>query len=258
MSAFKRLLWFLLLPPQILAYARDTQDLKIHHPRWMTALAASPLVPVRVAMSASYWRLLLHALSFIPTHLPTRRTSSEPRYYGATLPHQFSWVEVRLVLPSPQHGVWWCKATRTDNTLAQSGYQECLQVAALVAVHHPPSPRMCAASKSAGNGKLPGARRHAPILRSAGMGLCWCCLFCALPHVTLLLKCRAGGSVLVPTPPLCLDILDFLIPTLAHDFIQMLQRRGLATHALALVDPKRPIDSFPRSTATLDMSSSHT
>ncbi|KAJ7828064.1 hypothetical protein B0H14DRAFT_3466599 [Mycena olivaceomarginata] len=127
MSAFKRLLWFLLSPPQILAYARDEQDLKIHHLRWMTALAARPLVPVRVAsglVSASYWRLLLHALSFIPTHLPTQRTSSEPGYYGATLPHQFSRVEVRLVLSSPQHGVWWCKATRTDSTLTRRGYQE--------------------------------------------------------------------------------------------------------------------------------------
>jgi hypothetical protein len=29
-------------------------------------------------VSASYWRLFLHALGFIPTHLPTRCTSSEP------------------------------------------------------------------------------------------------------------------------------------------------------------------------------------
>jgi hypothetical protein len=38
------------------------------------------------------------------THTPMKRSLSNP--------YQFSRVEVRLVLPSPQHGIWWRKATR--------------------------------------------------------------------------------------------------------------------------------------------------
>ncbi|KAJ7859673.1 hypothetical protein B0H14DRAFT_2577098 [Mycena olivaceomarginata] len=52
--------------------------------------------------------------------------------------HLFSWVEVRLVLLSPQHGVWRCEAIITDSTRTRHGhnnYPGRLQMAALV----PPS-----------------------------------------------------------------------------------------------------------------------
>jgi hypothetical protein len=65
-------------------------------------------------------------------------------------------------------------ATLTDDTLARRGYQERLQVAALVAGHNPLSLRTRAASNSAGNGQLPGLSWSPPAranLTLSGHGL---------------------------------------------------------------------------------------
>ncbi|KAJ7860479.1 hypothetical protein B0H14DRAFT_3446140 [Mycena olivaceomarginata] len=75
----------------------------------------------RIALSAPEYRSVDAELTWRRSVFTLTSTMPCDQKLTTATPYQFSRVEVRLVLPSPQHGVWWCEVTLTDDVRTRRG-----------------------------------------------------------------------------------------------------------------------------------------
>jgi hypothetical protein len=79
------------------------------------------------------------------------------------------------------------------------------------------------------------------------------------PALPLALTRPACGVLARNWPPALLELGSFQLQAVSSGLVQVRARFAMdQARSLAPVNPKRPVDSLPRSTATLDMSSSYT